>query len=113
VVHKSLGLRVELVSETGTPHLIKWQPERTNLWSLTYYAGSRGTNYTFDVIRKALFNVRTHQVLADAVWHYEHLNGPGQLPPQPTWVWTTNALIISDPLKENTPPVKIPISAMQ
>ncbi|MEI8289280.1 MAG: LysM domain-containing protein [Verrucomicrobiota bacterium] len=97
VVHKLLELRVELAREAGIPQLIKWQPEQTNLWSLTYCAGSRGTNYTFDVIRKALINLPTSKVVADEVFQYQNLKGQGTLPEQPTWTWTTNALVIHNP----------------
>jgi LysM repeat protein len=112
VVHRQLGLKVELFTYVGTPEVRSWQPERGNVWSLTYFAGSPGTQYTYDVIRKAVFNVRTHELLADNDFRYENLNGPGQLPSlQPKWTWATNALVINDP--KDGPPVTIPSDKMQ
>ena len=109
--HQQLGLTVELTNESGTPRLLSWQPERNQLWSLTYYAGSPGTHFTCDVIRKALINVRTGKVLADVVLRYEHPQGAGQLPAAPIWTWTPNALIIRDP-EATGDPVTISSSGM-
>ena len=110
--HRQLNITVELGNESGTPRLLSWQQEREQLWSLTYYAGSPGTQYTFDVIRKALINVRTRKVLADKVFHYQNLSGNGELPDQPEWTWTTNALIIRD-TESGRGPVTIPMSGMK
>ena len=109
--HQQLRLTVELVNESGTPRLLSWQRERNQLWSLTYYAGSPGTHFTCDVIRKALINVRTGKVLADVVLRYEHPQGAGQLPAAPIWTWTPNALIIRDP-EAGGDPVTISSSGM-
>ncbi|HWQ91493.1 MAG TPA: LysM peptidoglycan-binding domain-containing protein [Clostridia bacterium] len=97
--HKQLGLSVQLVNEnaSATPDpdarvtneisgsalkLLSWQPERDNLWSLTYLAGAPGAFPTFEVIRKALINVRTREVLADEVFKYE-TDGNGFVPDAP------------------------------
>lgn len=111
VVHPQLGLRAELTSHVGMPRILSWQRERDNLWSLTYFAGAPGTKYTFDIIRKAVFNVRTRELLADKDFHYENLNGPGQLPSQPGWTWSAGALVIGAP--NNGRPATIPLDKMQ
>jgi LysM repeat protein len=111
VVHWQLGLKVKLFTYVGRPEPRSWQQERGNVWSLTYFAGDPGTQYFFSIIRKAVFNVRTRELLADMDFRYENLNGPGQLPPQPRWTWTTNALVINVP--EDGPPVTIPSDKMQ
>lgn len=112
VVHRQLGLKVELFTYVGTPHVLSWQQERGNVWSLTYFAGDPGTQYSFSIIRKAVFNVRTHELLADNDLRYENLKGPGQLPSlQPEWTWLTNGLVINDP--QDGPPVTIPLDKMQ
>ena len=110
--HKELSLSVELVSQSGTPRVLSWQQERGDLWSLTYYAGSPGTHFICDVIRRALINVRTRQALVDEVFRYENPLGEGTLPAAPTWTWTTNALIIRDPESGNAP-VTIPMNGMK
>ena len=118
------GLAVSLVNENdnangdlksisgSAPELIHWQQERDQLWSLTYLAGAPGKFPPFDIVRKALINRRTRQLVADVVFQYQTENH-GFLPASPTWTWTTNALIITDPLKDNAPPVRISISVMQ
>ena len=96
----------------SAPELINWQQERDQLWSLTYLAGAPGKFSTYDIVRKAFVNRRTRQLVADVVFQYQTENH-GFLPAAPTWTWTTNALIITDPLKDDAPPVRIPFSAMQ
>jgi hypothetical protein len=49
-------------------------------------------------------------VVADEVFQYQNLKGQGTLPEQPTWNWTTNALVIRNP---ETGVKTIPMDKMQ
>lgn len=105
-VNAQLGHKFELQTLGGRPKIISWQKDRGDLWSLFYYGGSAGTQYSCSSYRKILYDQKRQKVIGDLAFASRWSDRPPEIGGDGVefakWVWADHELRVEDINDGNT-----------